>query len=131
MTQRQSNVLVGSNQNGTQQNEVVFVRYPEVPFEGYRFVLGRLFWMSAMITFRQTLFILLAIAVVPTYGQQLTSDELNFFEAKIRPVLVRECYGCHSNQSGNVRGGLRLDTREVMLIGGSSGGKQMVKKRQI
>ena len=74
-----------------------------------------------MINLRQTLFILLAIAVVPTYGQQLTSDELKFFEAKIRPVLVRECYGCHSNQSGNVRGGLRLDTREVMLIGGSSG----------
>ncbi|MGB1706546.1 MAG: c-type cytochrome domain-containing protein, partial [Rubripirellula sp.] len=62
-----------------------------------------------------------AIAVVPTYGQELTSDELKFFEAKIRPVLIRECYGCHSNQSGNVRGGLRLDTRELMLIGGSSG----------
>ena len=42
VTQRQSNVLVGSNQNGTQQNEVVFVRYPEVSLEGYRFVLGRL-----------------------------------------------------------------------------------------
>ena len=74
-----------------------------------------------MISFRPALLILLTIAVVPTYGQQLTSDELNFFEAKIRPVLIRECYGCHSNQSGNVRGGLRLDTREVMLIGGSSG----------
>ncbi|HBV63246.1 MAG TPA: hypothetical protein DEF45_09520 [Rhodopirellula sp.] len=74
-----------------------------------------------MITLRPVLLILLAFAVVPTYGQQLTSDELKFFEAKIRPVLIRECYGCHSNQSGNVRGGLRLDTRELMLIGGSSG----------
>ena len=28
----------GSKQNRTQQNEVVLVRYPEVPFNGYRFV---------------------------------------------------------------------------------------------
>lgn len=84
-------------------------------------VSGRSFWMPAMISLRPVLLFLFAIAVVPTYGQQLTPDELKFFEAKIRPVLIRECYGCHSNQSGNVRGGLRLDTREVMLIGGSSG----------
>ena len=74
-----------------------------------------------MISLRPVLLILLAFPVVPIYGQQLTSDELKFFEAKIRPVLIRECYGCHSNQSGNVRGGLRLDTKELMLIGGSSG----------
>ncbi len=84
-------------------------------------ITGRSFWKPAMIFLRPLLLILLAIAVVPAYGQQPTSDELKFFEAKIRPVLIRECYGCHSNQSGNVRGGLRLDTRELMLIGGSSG----------
>ena len=84
-------------------------------------VSGRLFWIPPMIFLRPVLPILLAIAVVPTHGQELTTDELKFFEAKIRPVLIRECYGCHSNQSGNVRGGLRLDTRELMLIGGSSG----------
>ena len=74
-----------------------------------------------MISLRHLLLIVLAIAAVPTYAEQLTPDELKFFEAKIRPVLIRECYGCHSNQSGNVRGGLRLDTKELMLIGGSSG----------
>jgi hypothetical protein len=36
-------------------------------------------------------------------------------------VLIKECYGCHSNKSGNVRGGLRLDTKELMAIGGSTG----------
>ena len=51
----------------------------------------------------------------------LSREELNFFETKIRPVLVRECYGCHSNKSGNVRGGLRLDTKELMQIGGGTG----------
>ncbi len=36
-------------------------------------------------------------------------------------MLIKECYGCHSNKSGNVRGGLRLDTKELTHIGGSSG----------
>ena len=74
-----------------------------------------------MISLRFGLLTLVAMTCVPIYAEQLSPDELKFFEAKIRPVLIRECYGCHSNQSGNVRGGLRLDTRELMLIGGSSG----------
>ena len=48
--------------------------------------------------------------------ESLSTDELTFFETKIRPVLVRECYGCHSSKAGNVRGGLRLDTKERMLL---------------
>ena len=53
--------------------------------------------------------------------ESLSTDELTFFETKIRPVLVRECYGCHSSKAGNVRGGLRLDTKERMLLGGATG----------
>ena len=53
--------------------------------------------------------------------ESLSIDELTFFETKIRPVLVRECYGCHSSKAGNVRGGLRLDTKERMLLGGATG----------
>lgn len=52
---------------------------------------------------------------------QLTADQNAFFESKIRPVLVRECYGCHSRQSGQAKGGLRLDTQAGMLQGGDSG----------
>jgi hypothetical protein len=48
-------------------------------------------------------------------------DQAKFFETKIRPVLVRECYGCHSSQSGQARGGLLLDTRESCEAGGDSG----------
>lgn len=57
----------------------------------------------------------------PSAAEQLSPEELKFFETKIRPVLIKECYGCHSNKSGNVRGGLRLDTKELTHIGGSSG----------
>lgn len=70
--------------------------------------------------------ILVAIvfSAIPSRGasaQQLTAEELTFFESKIRPVLVKECYGCHSSKAGNVRGGLRLDSQELMWLGGSSG----------
>lgn len=51
----------------------------------------------------------------------LTAEQLKFFETKIRPVLVRECYGCHSKQSGQTKGGLRLDTQAAMQQGGDSG----------
>ncbi|MEM8666226.1 MAG: PSD1 and planctomycete cytochrome C domain-containing protein [Planctomycetota bacterium] len=54
-------------------------------------------------------------------AEPLSAEQVAFFESKIRPVLVKECYGCHSNKAGNVRGGLRLDTKQLMVLGGSSG----------
>jgi mono/diheme cytochrome c family protein/uncharacterized protein YneF (UPF0154 family) len=44
-----------------------------------------------------------------------------FFEQKIRPLLVRHCYECHSGASNEVKGRLRLDFREAVLKGGDSG----------
>lgn len=47
-----------------------------------------------------------------------------FFEAKIRPVLVKSCYACHSGEAAKaskLKGGLQLDTREGVLKGGESG----------
>src|SRR5205823_7346497 len=43
------------------------------------------------------------------------------FEAKIRPVLVENCYKCHSTEQKTEKGGLRLDSRDAMLRGGESG----------
>jgi hypothetical protein len=52
----------------------------------------------------------------------LPAEALTFFEKKIRPVLVTECYGCHSPEKRKkVRGGLALDTREGIRTGGDSG----------
>jgi len=48
-------------------------------------------------------------------------QRLQFFEQKIRPVLVQHCYKCHSTQSAQVRGGLLLDSRAGLLQGGDSG----------
>jgi hypothetical protein len=44
-----------------------------------------------------------------------------FFETKIRPVLVKSCYECHSATATKVRAGLLLDTRDGVRKGGDSG----------
>lgn len=44
-----------------------------------------------------------------------------FFEKNIRPVLAERCLGCHSASSNPVMGGLKLDSREALLKGGSRG----------
>ncbi|MEL7498272.1 MAG: PSD1 and planctomycete cytochrome C domain-containing protein [Planctomycetota bacterium] len=55
-------------------------------------------------------------------GQTDISDaHEKFFESKIRPILVKHCYECHSIESGKTRGGLLVDTRDGLLQGGESG----------
>ncbi len=49
---------------------------------------------------------------------------VEFFESKVRPVLVEQCYQCHSadaEKAKKLRGGLRLDTADAMRQGGDSG----------
>jgi len=62
-------------------------------------------------------------------GVMLQADEpsadrqaqLEFFETRIRPVLVQHCYQCHSAESKSVKGGLLLDSAAGLLTGGDSG----------
>jgi Protein of unknown function (DUF1553)/Protein of unknown function (DUF1549)/Planctomycete cytochrome C len=62
-----------------------------------------------------------AFVVWPAAAAQPASKEgIAFFESKIRPVLAKNCFSCHSG-SVQARGGLRLDTRAGLLIGGQSG----------
>ena len=49
----------------------------------------------------------------------LKPADLEFFEAKIRPVLVAECYECHDAKKQ--KGDLRLDYRDGLLKGGEEG----------
>ncbi len=60
------------------------------------------------------------------FGASLSrADEgSDFFEKKVRPVLVDQCYKCHSEAAlkiGKLKGHLLLDTREGVLKGGESG----------
>ncbi|MEY4939229.1 MAG: hypothetical protein RIQ93_964 [Verrucomicrobiota bacterium] len=51
----------------------------------------------------------------------ISPTDLQFFETKIRPLLVDKCYQCHSREADKVRGGLLLDSREAVLHGGNTG----------
>ncbi len=45
---------------------------------------------------------------------------IEFFETRIRPVLAQDCYECHRTGK-KLRGGLALDHRQALLLGGDSG----------
>ena len=49
-----------------------------------------------------------------------TPEEIQFFEARIRPILAQDCYECHQS-NGKRKGGLALDHRRALLEGGNSG----------
>jgi mono/diheme cytochrome c family protein len=46
------------------------------------------------------------------------SPSAEFFESRVRPVLTKNCYNCHTQSE---QGGLRLDSKERLLKGGKSG----------
>ncbi len=50
-----------------------------------------------------------------------SAEGIEFFEKKIRPVLVDTCYKCHSSETDKVKGGLLLDSRAALLKGGDTG----------
>ncbi len=50
-----------------------------------------------------------------------TKEGIDFVEKKIRPVLVHNCYKCHSGDVSKAKGKLVLDSRDGIRNGGSSG----------
>ncbi len=53
--------------------------------------------------------------------RRFSPRQIAFFEQRIRPVLVKHCYKCHSQKAKEVQGELYLDTRQGLLEGGQSG----------
>ena len=47
--------------------------------------------------------------------------EIEFFERRIRPILVGTCEACHSSRMAEPMGGLVADSRDGLLAGGASG----------
>jgi hypothetical protein len=52
---------------------------------------------------------------------ELTAENLAFFEKRIRPLLVKHCYECHSADAKEVQGELLVDSRAALRKGGSTG----------
>ncbi|HKI17723.1 MAG TPA: PSD1 and planctomycete cytochrome C domain-containing protein, partial [Isosphaeraceae bacterium] len=85
---------------------------PRLAF-GHSWVLGLWFALGATIP--------LAVAgdgPRPTHGRADLAQE-EFFEARVRPILVMHCQECHGPEKQ--KGGLRLDERNAMLRGGEAG----------
>jgi Protein of unknown function (DUF1553)/Protein of unknown function (DUF1549)/Planctomycete cytochrome C/EF hand len=56
-----------------------------------------------------------------TPDKPITADQLAFFEKSIRPVLIKECYSCHSADAEKVKGNFLLDTRDGIRKGADNG----------
>ncbi len=85
-------------------------------------------FLLLMRTLIQTV-ILLAITV-PMVSQAADDEGVQFFEQKIRPVLVEHCYGCHSVEARDnkkLQGELYLDSAAGIATGGESGELVLVK----
>lgn len=62
-----------------------------------------------------------ALGGVQLRAEDIPAEHLEFFETKVRPVLVENCYECHSVEAGKQKGGLVLDSRWGWETGGDSG----------
>jgi len=60
-----------------------------------------------------------ALLLAPLALLAAGEDDL-FFESKVRPVLIKRCYDCHSTEK-KTKGGLALDTRAGWQHGGDNG----------
>lgn len=64
---------------------------------------------------------LLVMVVVPCAESRGDEAGNEFFEKKIRPILVEHCYECHSADAKKIGGNLLLDHRAGVLKGGDTG----------
>src|SRR5580658_4225920 len=64
----------------------------------------------------------IAVAAASAACANLTrAQDVDFFEKKIRPILVDNCYSCHSAGAKKLKGDLLLDSRQGVLRGGKDG----------
>ena len=50
---------------------------------------------------------------------EFTAEQIEFFESKIRPLLIARCHECHAGETSE--GSLRLDSRAALIAGGDTG----------
>lgn len=78
-----------------------------------------LYWSGSHRIFGRCL--LVVVLVLCSGGVNGADDSVEFFEKKIRPVLVEHCYQCHGAESKELQGELRLDVKAGWQLGGESG----------
>ena len=78
--------------------------------------------MTSKMRFLPILAVVLVMAAPSAFGDSPgeRAADLEWFETKVRPILVDHCYTCHSADT-KPAGGLRVDDRNGLLAGGNSG----------
>src|SRR5882724_7949881 len=79
-------------------------------------------WGSRRGVFVHALLLALSLPLMVAQTEKVpvfAKADRDFFEAKVRPLLVEHCFSCHGAKKE--RGGLRLDSREAILEGGNHG----------
>src|SRR5438093_7681885 len=61
---------------------------------------------------------LISIVLLALALSAAAQEPAEFFESRVRPVLSKNCFACHTNSK---LGGLQLDSRDHLLKGGNSG----------
>ncbi len=69
--------------------------------------------------YRTLVVLLLVVAAVPAAASEPTREDVEFFEAKVRPVLAENCFKCHAGAKR--KAGLSLESRDGLLKGGDNG----------
>jgi mono/diheme cytochrome c family protein len=69
------------------------------------------------------LFFVALILATPAVAaeQEHGPADWEYFEKKVRPILHKRCYSCHSSDAKTVHGGLRLDMAALAFKGGDTG----------
>ncbi|MDX1945576.1 MAG: c-type cytochrome domain-containing protein [Pirellulaceae bacterium] len=61
-------------------------------------------------------------SIMLTLAATARGDEAaDLFEKKVRPLLARKCFDCHSAKAHELKGNLKLDTLDDILKGGATG----------
>ena len=61
---------------------------------------------------------MLALGATAAPGAGTAADREDFFELRIRPLLVEKCYSCHSETASS---GLKVNSRQALIEGGTLG----------
>lgn len=68
---------------------------------------------------RYALLCLLSLCATSLRAAEPNVEQVEFFETKVRPILINRCFECHGG--GQTKGGLSLESRDAFLRGGDAG----------
>src|SRR5919109_571951 len=71
---------------------------------------------------RRLLILLASLCMLaPIHAQEPSAADAEFFTRKVKPILQKNCFSCHSHEAKKAKGQLMVDSRAALLKGGESG----------